>query len=364
MTRITVTGAGGFIGQKLVRRLLQAGADVTALLHSNKQPSHFAKDMRIIRADVTAPETLRGVFSGADHVFHLAGCTIVRSWNEMQRVNAVGTANVLDACCAQPNPPQLLFISSIAALGPSTEGHPHREDQRGFPVSHYGKSKLLAEREVKRRSKDLSTWILRPPSVFGAEDKYMLSLYRCALRGWVVLPNFGTYSYSMIHVDDLVDIMLFIVGLSPHYPAQRAFAADSTGTRILHTAFPNPATFAEIARIARGAWGLPARVRTLHLPSFLSRSLGAFNSITGLLFKHRPLLNLDKIREGTAGNWCCNTSRLLEELGYRFQVSMEQRIAETAIGYLNKGWLGRTRLTPKESYSYDSHVFHPVEKPM
>lgn len=333
MTRITVIGATGFIGQRLVHRLQSAGYEITVLLHQNREADPFGSEVRVFTGDVTAAETLREPIAASDLVIHLAGCTIAGKKSDFDRVNRAGTLNVAQTCASQPTPPKLLYVSSLAAAGPALEGRPHSESDRPQPVSDYGRSKLAAEEALRSLSDQLPIQVVRPPSVFGDTDVQMLSLFKAAKAGWVFLPGRKIRSYSLIHVDDLAAAMI-------HLPQHGdTFERESESPRGLFYVAQGPAmTFVELANVIRQALSGKA-TRPVRVPSPLCWGLAGVNSLAARTTGIRPLLNVDKIREAMAGDWTCDARRLTEQFGFRFQVSLEDSIRATVEGYQEKGWL-------------------------
>ncbi|MGI9473448.1 MAG: NAD-dependent epimerase/dehydratase family protein, partial [Rubripirellula sp.] len=213
-TRFIVTGATGFIGRRLIDRLLDEGHTVTAMLHKSEPKEPLDPRVKTFRADVTQPETLEGKFADCDVVMHLAGCTIARSKTEFDFVNHMGTLNVARECARQTAPPRFMFVSSLAAAGPSQPGQPHVESGPTQPVSDYGRSKRDAERALLAMSQEIPLLIARPACVFGDTDPYLLNLFKAAKLGLVLLAGPGNHRYSFIHVDDLTRALIHMVECS------------------------------------------------------------------------------------------------------------------------------------------------------
>ena len=147
MAKVLVTGASGFIGGHLVRRLVARGYSVSCLVRATSR----AEDLRtvgaqIITCDVTDREGVAGAISSSNarFVFHLAGLVRAMSSEEFMRVNAGGVEAVARACADRAEPPVLVLASSLAAAGPSGQ-RPIIEIDSPAPVSHYGRSKFAGE---------------------------------------------------------------------------------------------------------------------------------------------------------------------------------------------------------------------------
>jgi NAD dependent epimerase/dehydratase len=154
--KVVVTGAGGFIGSHLVERLLELGADVTALIRYNSSNDlgrlNFIDDakrqsLHIVAGDIRELETVRGLLMGHDAVFHLAALvSIPYSYvhpNEVVEVNTIGTLNVLTAakesCLRRVVVTSTSEVYGTALRVPIDESHPKQ------PQSPYSASKIAAD---------------------------------------------------------------------------------------------------------------------------------------------------------------------------------------------------------------------------
>jgi nucleoside-diphosphate-sugar epimerase len=343
MNRILVTGATGFIGRQLICHLLSTGREVTALVRQGESEALSDQDVRILRGDVTLPQSLAGKFGHCDLVIHLAGCTIARRSRDFDQVNRAGTLAVAQACAAEQTPPTLLFVSSLAAAGPSRSENPLRETDHPVPVSDYGRSKLAAEQELLGLADRLPIKIVRPPSVFGDTDRYMRGLFKTAKAGWVFLPGPTEPRYSLIHVDDLVAALMHVAvesGVCASETRSLVSANHESGCDrgIIHLAQDPPMTFAEIATVIHDAFGGKG-IRSVHVPATLCWGFAAINSLAAGLAGAKPLLNWDKMREAMAGGWSCDSDRLTNDLRFQFHVPLSERIRQTAFGYHERGWI-------------------------
>src|SRR5690242_17622751 len=123
MPSVLVTGATGFIGLHLVEALMCRGDRVRCLVRpsSNIEPLRRL-GVELIAAPFDDAGQLRAAADRVDVVYHVAG--IIRAFRcaEFYQVNEEGTAKLAAACAAQPNPPRLVLVSSIAAAGPAPRG--------------------------------------------------------------------------------------------------------------------------------------------------------------------------------------------------------------------------------------------------
>jgi dihydroflavonol-4-reductase len=206
-----VTGATGFLGSHLCRRLVKDGFNVTALCRPTSNTDGLA-DLPITKiiGDVTDLRSVEAAVSGNDFVFHAASHGIY--WGRHRQIqndtNIQGTKNVVTAC-QKLGVKRLVFVSSITAIGIPDDEHPAGED---FPFNlehsslNYHISKKRAEEVVLDAvAKGLDAVIVNPSNIWGPYGK----LYRVAehvekVRGKRFIPYF-TGGICIVHVDDVVD---------------------------------------------------------------------------------------------------------------------------------------------------------------
>jgi nucleoside-diphosphate-sugar epimerase len=163
---VFVTGAMGFIGQKLVHRLLESGAGVRILSRRDGGwPEGWTGRVDVRRGDLSDRAALSRQLAGCWTVFHLAG--ELRDRSRMQAVNVAGTANVLAACEAA-GVQNVVHLSSVGVIGARGSGLVD-EATPCSPKGEYERSKHEAERVAlawaERTGIPLAA--LRPTTVFG-----------------------------------------------------------------------------------------------------------------------------------------------------------------------------------------------------
>lgn len=204
-----VTGANGFVGRALVRRLLHEGISVRALLRDAASPSPPGAD-RFVLGDLASPAGLpweRAVL-GCDAVFHLAAIGLTTERKLLEQVNVQATAALAKAAFASGVP--LVYVSTVKVHGDGSAA-PLTEASPLLPADDYGHTKLRAEQALARIAAQHGGvwWALRPPIVFGAGDRGNFArLLRLAQSRWP-LPLASVNNHrSMIHVDVLADALL------------------------------------------------------------------------------------------------------------------------------------------------------------
>lgn len=176
MSRVLVTGGGGFIGRHVVEQLVDRGDEVTVMLAPDESPAGVRRlGADVVRADVRDLPRLDEVVQGQDAVIHMAALYSLwmRDWQRLYDVNVQGTVNVI-AACRRAGIKRLVYTSSIAALGVNSGMAPSDEDtdfnQHGRSAP-YILSKYYAERRVRAAQRAGDPIVTVYPSMpFGPGD--------------------------------------------------------------------------------------------------------------------------------------------------------------------------------------------------
>jgi sterol-4alpha-carboxylate 3-dehydrogenase (decarboxylating) len=242
--KVLVTGGSGFLGQAIVRELLEPNAPVKASMiriYDMKEPGNKHSDSRIefIKGDVRNTELLDTACKGINLVIHAAA---IIDWGiyteeEVMSNNLTGTRNVIEACM-QNNVGHLVFTSSLDAI---YNGKPlvNVDESHPYPVKHrtsYCRSKYLAELAVKEaNSESLKTVILRPSDIFGEADPYHIdSLVNMAKGGFYVRIGNGKARTQHVYVGNIAYAHLLagsaLMNGSDHIGGEVYFITDGAGT--------------------------------------------------------------------------------------------------------------------------------------
>lgn len=217
-----VTGATGFIGRALVRRLSAAGRPVRCLV----RPGSYAPELELpgvetARGDLLDQGALEAAVKGAARVWHLgalvrpAGFLTGRKelLNRFHAVNAEAVGRLAGAA-AGAGVKRFVYFSSVSALGPGTA---LRDDAAPRPLTHYGRSKLAGEELLKAAAAGtaLDYVILRPAMIYGAGAPAWERLFAQVRRGRAALPGRGLNTFSVCYVENLIDAALLAADKAP-----------------------------------------------------------------------------------------------------------------------------------------------------
>jgi dihydroflavonol-4-reductase len=199
---IAVTGASGLLGGNLVRAMLANGERVRALVHQD-QRAISGLDVTVARADLDDPASLERAFDGVEVVHHLASLITLRTdnWEEVKRVNIMGTRHVVNACL-QCGVKRLVYYGSVHARQPEPLDQPLDEDRplvTDTSLPPYDRSKALAELEVRKGiGRGLDAVIILPSAILGPYDfrpSYVGEALQLMQRGGLLALTTGGYNW-------------------------------------------------------------------------------------------------------------------------------------------------------------------------
>ncbi len=273
---VAVTGATGFIGQRLVRMLADAGYQVRALARRVPAREDVADDVTWVFGSLADQDALASLVKGADAVVHCAAAIKAANRDAFLAVNSGGTRLLASIAAAQPVPPRFILLSSIAAREPR--------------LSHYAASKRAGELAL-RAFPQLPAVILRPPAVYGPGDMETLQIFRMAARGFVPAPMVDNARMSLVHVDDVAGAVLAALKLAdlPEHPIE------------FDDGKPGGYSWVEIAAAAGAA--LRVRPKVIPIPAAVFYLIGGLASIAAALTRRPTVLSWGKVPELLHPDW-------------------------------------------------------------
>jgi len=213
--KVLVTGASGFVGQVLVRRLLAAGHEVRRALRA---PGPDSTTETVVVGSFSVDTDWRRALDGVDAVAHLAARAHVSGPDAADEaafmaVNHDATLALARACAGRVR--RFVFVSTIGVHGAISDAAGFNEDSALRPHTPYARSKVRAETALRELARDdgLSLAILRPPLVYGPGAPGNLArLVAAVRRGWPLPLAAVNNARSLIGVEHLTGIIEAALG--------------------------------------------------------------------------------------------------------------------------------------------------------
>lgn len=212
--KVFITGASGYIGTHLTRRLSHEGHFVTILVRNVNAAREFAENnVTIINGDIFDKEKLKSGMDGCDWVFHLAAYAKPTSVDKTlpYRTNVEGTKNVLEAASAA-GAKKVVFTSTGGTMGFSIDGRAVDEETNKNPEYHteYEKTKSQAEKlAISSSTPATKVTIVNPTRVFGpgklSKSNSITRIMKLYVMGlWRIIPGDGTAIGNYSFIEDVV----------------------------------------------------------------------------------------------------------------------------------------------------------------
>ena len=312
MRTVAITGGTGFVGGGLAKALLAKGYAVRIV--SRGKPARPLAGAAYAEASFSDAESLGRAVAGCDAVFHLAAALFCRSGAEFMRANAEGTANLVAACGAA-GVKKLVYLSSLAAAGPSEADKPRTEDMPEAPVSFYGRSKRGGEEAVRKFSGGPFV-ILRPPIVYGEKDFGLSTIASWVQRGVMVNAGSADGRFSFIYLDDLVRALT------------EALETDKFDGGTFFVCEDRTYAWREFIALLSAGMGVKMPV-LLSLPPWAVFAAGCVYEWISALTGAAPALNRDKAREAVGPNWTASPGKWEKAAGWKGWTPLEEGIRRT-----------------------------------
>jgi nucleoside-diphosphate-sugar epimerase len=316
---ILVTGGTGFIGSHLLDKLSALGEPARCLLRRKARPRRLPPGIEAAYGDLIGGEGVEEAVRGADTVIHLAGVTKALAARDYYAGNVRATETLLRALAGRAI--RLVHVSTLAAIGPSADGTPVDEDAPPRPLTHYGKSKLEAERTVRALAPDAV--IVRPPVVYGPRDTDVFQMLRSISKGWMMEIGGGERWFSAIYAGDLVEGLLA--------------ATRGTPGRAYFLAHPQPVSWSELG--AAAARIMARQPRVVRVPPLVAYAVGLGAEAWSRITRKPGIISREKVAEARCRWWTCDTRRAAAELGFEARTPLDAGLAQTLAWYKEAAWL-------------------------
>jgi nucleoside-diphosphate-sugar epimerase len=318
-----VTGGSGFIGGRLIRRLVDGGSRVRALARSDRSAAAVEElGAQPVRGDLADVDAMAAGAEGCDAAFHLAAH--LGQWGsreDFERDNVAGTQNTLEAC-RRAGVPRFVHCGTEAAL---LAGEPLANVDESAPLrpdstALYSSTKAQAEQAVLRANGDgFETVVVRPRFVWGAGDTTLLpELVKMAKAGRFAWIGGGGHRTSTTHVDNVVEGLL--LGAERGRPGEVYFVTDG-----------DPLVFREFVSELFETQSVEPPTRSVPAPLARAVAGGSELAWRALPLKGEPPLT--RLGYWLSAQECTiDISKARGELGYEPVVSREEGLAELRAG--------------------------------
>lgn len=324
-----ITGATGFVGPYLIDKLVREGHTCRCVVRPGNESKVVLKEgVSIVNGDVTQPETLSGIADNIDCLLHLATLGHMSNFTVTEEMfydaNVYGTIHIMKEAL-RAGVKKIVHCSSVAAMGICNEV-PSNEKTPCNPHHPYGRSKLQAEKEVKKMVEDdnLPATIIRFSMVYGPGDpRDILRLTRMAKKG--LFPKVGNRSKltPLIHVNDAVDGI--ILACEKGVPGEIYLLTNKESE-----------PFDQIREIIQEALGL--KKRALYVPEWAALSLASLIEKTFTVLGKTPPVSRKNI-ESTLADRVFSIEKAQRDLGFFPKVGTEEGLRETVEWYRNNNWI-------------------------
>ena len=348
--KIVITGAAGFIGSHITRRLVKEGFDVTALLRKESSLKFLPKNIKIIYADIRDPSSLKEALYGFDLVIHNAA--FASDWGRREDfylTNVTGTRNILNAI-KENKINRLILTSTVGVMGEEdcknfkNEDSPYKPRLNYFlsrifesDLNHYRLTKTIAEKEAILFSleNNINLTVIRPSWVYGPREFSSGPYIFCkALRaGLVFIPAGEKNRLSVIYVEDLAEAYL------------EAVKKNLAGTHIFIISNGQPV----LANEYLGAFARElGRKHLFFMPEFLFTPFGLLFEVLYKIFgiKNSPLLTRSRVKLFYCNN-LYDPSKARLKLGFEAKTSLGLGVKKTV-----RWWRENVALRAKARSTY------------
>ena len=315
---VALTGATGFIGSAITRKLVKEGWRVRALIRtSSRQPWLEGIAIQWIHGTLESIEHLDSLVGDADAVVHCAGTLRGITDADFYPVNVEAVSQLAQIAAVRNPAPRFLLISSLAAREPS--------------LSAYAASKRMGEIALSKMAGGSAWTVLRPPAVYGPGDRALLPLFRLMRRGIVPLLGRTDARFSLLYVEDLAEAVV------------KWLVSESRESRVfeLDDGHPGGYSWCEIAETFERLRGKSAfRFHVSELPMNVAANL---NQVAASLIGYAPMLTPGKVREIRHPDWVCDNSMFCQAANWAPTVCLEEGLRAT-LGLMPSGVSARQTL--------------------
>ena len=321
-----VTGATGFIGSHIARKLVERGEHVKILLRKSSQTENIDDiDVERVYGDVLDPESIKEALKDCDTLYHTAGVASFRKedYQKMEDINVQGTANVMNAAL-DAGIKKAVHTSSIAAIGTDLKGGIANEDTK-YELEYLGVKYLDTKRRAEEvalemSKKGLPVVVVNPATVIGTGDIYLSST---AFILWFYKKKYPGYMDGTLNMVDVEDVAEgHILAAEKGKVGERYILGNANFTLL------------ELFKLLEELTGIPRP--KMKIPYFMALASGYFvERILGMSFPNYSTMDVDSVKLSKL-RWHFDSSKAINELGYK-PTDIKDSIKNTVLWFKENG---------------------------
>lgn len=327
-TPVLVTGATGFTGRNLVKKLAEAGLKIAAVARKSSDISPLdGLPITWFRGEVYDQGLIGEAARGQRYIFHVAAAfrDAKSSYQDYWNVHVQSTRLLAEAAAANPDFRRLIQVSTIGVHGHIAQ--PPADESAPFaPDDDYQRTKLEAELWLKdfASANNLDHTVIRPCGIYGPGEKRFLKLFKMATGPFFPLLGQGKCLVHLVHVDDLTNAMI----IAATHPAARGQAFIAGANEAIATA--------DIAGIVARHFHVKNRVIRLPITPFFWA--GALCEAICKPLRIEPPIYRRRVAF-YAKDRSFSVVKMRDLLGYQPRHDNGSGLIATADWYVEKGWM-------------------------
>lgn len=324
---VLVTGATGFTGQALCRKLAKVGARIRAIARKSSDISAL-DDVEIewVRGNVFDKDVLATAAENINYIFHVAAAfnEEMESEEDFRKVHVYSTQILAKLVTGKPEFKRFLHVSTVGVHG-HVEIERADENYRFSAGDAYQRTKLEAEVWLTQYSvkSGLPYTVIRPGPIYGPGDKRLLKLFKMAKMGFVLMLGKGKGMFHLVHIDDLTNI--FLLAASKEKALGEVFIAVSDDA---------PISIIEMGKMIGKHIG--NRTRTIRLPLWPFYLAADISSVVFPRLGMKPPIYRRRVDFYTKDRKFDN-HKVRELLGYTSKMDNESGLEQTVRWYQEQG---------------------------
>lgn len=324
--RVLVTGASGFLGSHVAEQLYASGHTVRLLLRKTSSRKFLEFPFEEALGDVTDPSSLEAASERVDAVVHAAGLVKARSEAEFAGVNAEGTRHLVKAVEAKSPSARFVYISSLAAHGPSRDGKPRPVDGPAKPLTAYGRTKLAGELHLRESSLAPNAVIFRMPVIYGPRDPALVPFFQLAKFRVAPLLAGGHNKISIVYGEDAAAAVIGSL-VTENDIGGKTYSPEDGGVH----------SWRDLLSAVEAS--VNSRALRLSVPRFAFEGAALASEAFGVVTRRAVSLTREKVSEMAQKSWVCSAEALRQDTGWAPSVDIREGARRTGKWYRQHHWI-------------------------